>query len=370
MWTLVLAPRTAPSTCSAIEPATRSIPSSRAAPRAQPSAGAVERLRACRGLLGRPQHGPLLRQHDQLGTARGGRARQPVGRFEVAVAIGRRAELHGCGEHVVPLLDRVDSSVNPRAARIPVVRMYKAWTWVGAFGPELMLCAASARVGPARTAWWAVWDGVRLHERTFRRSGRVTATPERVHCDGVLDLIVEPGAPWAVRTGPTWTRKRPARVHGTVLGRAVELPGLVDESAGRHARTLSWWWSAGAGELADGRSVDVEPGRRAARRRRALLSNRLAAGTSTQPTSSAGTSERAVWIDGVPQHVAPQRFDGLRRRRRPALPRGRDARPQGEPAADRLGLRAAVRRVLRHAAARRGELRSGWGVMERHRVRW
>ena len=35
--------------------------------------------------------------------------------------------------------------------------MRKAWTWVGAFGPELMLCAASARVGPVRTAWWAIW---------------------------------------------------------------------------------------------------------------------------------------------------------------------------------------------------------------------
>jgi hypothetical protein len=46
------------------------------------------------------------------------------------------------------------------------MRMRKACNWVGAFGPELMLCAATARIGPARTAWWAVWDGERLHERT------------------------------------------------------------------------------------------------------------------------------------------------------------------------------------------------------------
>ena len=52
-----------------------------------------------------------------------------------------------------------------------------------------------------------------------------------------------------------WTRKRPARVRGTALGRAVDLPGLIDESAGRHPRRMSWWWSAGAGELADGRPV-------------------------------------------------------------------------------------------------------------------
>ena len=161
------------------------------------------------------------------------------------------------------------------------MRMYKAWTWVGAFGDGLMLCAASARVGPARAAWWAVWDGARLHERTFRRSGPVLATPERVHVDGVLDLVVEPGVPWAVRTGATWTRKRPARVHGTALGRAVDLPGLVDESAGRHARVVSWWWSAGAGVLTDGRTVTWN------------LVNGLhdgTAGTSIRPTSPAGTS--------------------------------------------------------------------------------
>ena len=37
-------------------------------------------------------------------------------------------------------------------------RPLKRWTWVGAFGPELMLCAAVARIGPATAAWWAVWD--------------------------------------------------------------------------------------------------------------------------------------------------------------------------------------------------------------------
>jgi len=27
--------------------------------------------------------------------------------------------------------------------------MRKSWTWVGGFGPDVMLCAAVARVGPA-----------------------------------------------------------------------------------------------------------------------------------------------------------------------------------------------------------------------------
>jgi len=229
--------------------------------------------------------------------------------------------------------------------------MYKAWTWVGAFGDGLMLCAASARVGPARAAWWAVWDGARLHERTFRRSGPVLATPERVHVDGVLDLVVEPGVPWAVRTGAT-----SARVHGT----AVDLPGLVDESAGRHARVVSWWWSAGAGVLTDGRTVTWN------------LVNGLhdgTTGTSTRPTSSAGTSERSVWIDGLPRHVAPQPFHGLdgvgELRFRAVATRARKenllliASDYEQPFGEFAGSLPLA-----------GELRSGWGVMERHRARW
>jgi hypothetical protein len=229
------------------------------------------------------------------------------------------------------------------------MRTYKAWTWVGAFGPELMLCAASARIGPARTSWWAVWDGERLHERTYRRTRPVEATPERIRVDGVLDLTVEAGAPWAVRTGEIWTRKRPARVRGTALGRAVDLPGLVDESAGRHPRTMSWWWSAGAGETADGRAVTWN------------LVDGLHDGVEE--------SERAVWIDGAPHHVPPQRFHGLagvgdlrfsavatRARRENLLLFASDyEQPFGE---------------FTGALPLAGRLERGYGVMERHRVRW
>jgi len=229
------------------------------------------------------------------------------------------------------------------------MRMHKAWTWVGAFGPDLMLCAASARIGPVRSAWWAVWDGRRLHERTYRRSRPVEATPERVRVDGVLDLVVEPGAPWAARSREMWTRKRPARVHGTALGRPVDLSGLVDESAGRHPRTMSWWWSAGAGVSADGRAVTWN------------LVEGLHDGVEG--------SERAVWLDGAPQHVAPLPFHGLdgvgdlcfnavaaRSRREDLLLIASDYEQPFGSFAGSLPVA--------------GELRSAWGVMERHRVRW
>jgi hypothetical protein len=227
--------------------------------------------------------------------------------------------------------------------------MRKAWTWIGGFGPELMLCAATARIGPARTAWWAVWDGERLHERTYRRRGPVDVSPERIVVPGVLDLVVEPGAPWAVRTGPMWTRKRPTRVHGMALGRPVDLRGLVDESAGRHPRSMSWWWSAGAGELADGRQATWN------------LVDGLHDGVEE--------SERCVWIDGVPAHVPPQAFHGLA--------------GVGDLRFTPLATRAYKRDLLLIASDYEqpfgtfagalplgGELRAGWGVMERHRARW
>jgi hypothetical protein len=212
-----------------------------------------------------------------------------------------------------------------------------------------MLCAASARIGPARTAWWAVWDGERLHERTYRRRGPVDVSPERVVVPGVLDLVVEPGAPWAVRSGAMWTRKRPARVRGTALGRDVDLMGLIDESAGRHPRRLAWWWSAGAGELADGRPVTWN------------LVDGLHDGIAE--------SERAVWVDGVPAHVPPQPFHGLA--------------GVGDLRFTALATRARKENLLLIASDYEqpfgtfagampvgGALRAGYGVMERHAVRW
>ena len=67
----------------------------------------------------------------------------------------------------------------------------KSWRWIGAFGPDVMLCVAQARVGVIRRSWWAVWDGERLHEGTRDR----------------FDLSLERGTPIEGTTGPAWTRK-------------------------------------------------------------------------------------------------------------------------------------------------------------------
>jgi hypothetical protein len=147
----------------------------------------------------------------------------------------------------------------------------KSWRWVGAFGPDLMLCVAHARVGPIGRSWWAVWDGTTLHE-----GKRAPFT-----------LTLDEGEPIEATTGPTWTRKTPLRVRGTVLGREIDLPGLLDESHGRHPRRTAWLWSAGAGVTTSGAPVvwnlveGMHPG------------------------------ENTVWVDGTPHPVEPPPFDGL-----------------------------------------------------------
>src|SRR5687768_6322918 len=47
----------------------------------------------------------------------------------------------------------------------------KRWRYLGAYGDELMMCAARVQVGPVAQTFWAFWDrGEReLHERTVTR---------------------------------------------------------------------------------------------------------------------------------------------------------------------------------------------------------
>lgn len=223
--------------------------------------------------------------------------------------------------------------------RMPLLRggrPLKRWTYVGAYGPDFMLCAASGRIGVVPFSWWAVWDGERLHNG--RRGLELAAG------DGAAIEVVSPhGRQYA------WTRKRAARVRGSFAGRPFELAGIVDESAGYHARHTAWRWSAGVGTLVSGEPVAWN----------------LVEGVHDAPEAS----ERTVWVAGEPREVPPVTFDGLR---------GVDGL-RFEPVAVRAAREnyLVIRSDYEQPFGRfegevpgAGVLREGWGVMERHDVHW
>jgi hypothetical protein len=242
-------------------------------------------------------------------------------------------------------------------------RPLKAWTWVGAFGPELMLCAARVRIGVLPVAWWAVWDRAsgRMVERSARGAGGVdvSATHLRIRGRAVrADLAIGDGAPVEVSSPhgrqEIWTRKRAGvDARGTVelhgVRRDVALRAVVDESAGHHARHTAWRWSAGVGTAASGAAV---------------------AWNLVEGVHDGEPSERAVWIDGVPHPVAHQPFAA-------------DLSRVGSLAFSPEAARARRENLLIVASDYEapfgtfsgtlpvaGPLREGYGVMERHDVRW
>ena len=149
-----------------------------------------------------------------------------------------------------------------------------------------------------------------------------------------------------------WTRKQAGiPIRGTLLGRPFEGRGFVDDTAGYHARHTAWRWSAGVGVAESGAPVawnlvdGVHDGLQA--------------------------SERTVWVDGTPH------------RGRPAAVRATTSPRSGICAASRLRCASHRERLLLLSSEyempfgrfsgslpHAGPLREGWGVMERHRVRW
>ncbi len=247
--------------------------------------------------------------------------------------------------------DRPDLPLPP--ARMPLLRggrPLKRWRWVGAFSPAAMACVARATIGGIPVTWWAVWDGERLREGTRG----VKLRPGHAAAPG-LDLAFEEGEGVEVVSAHgaqhIWTRKQAGLpIRGSVLGRPFEGRGFVDDSAGYHARHTAWRWSAGVGTAASGAPVAWN----------------LVEGVH----DGLQASERTVWVDGEPHHVPPQPFAD-------------DLSSVGELRCEPLAVRKhRQNRVLvasdyempfgRFSGALpvAGTLREGWGVMERHRVRW
>ncbi len=205
-----------------------------------------------------------------------------------------------------------------------------------------MLCAARGRIGVVPFSWWAVWDGERLREGRGRLDVDIAG-------GAAIEVVSPHGDQYA------WTRKQGGvRARGTLElhgeRRALDLRAVVDESAGYHARHTAWRWSAGVGVAQSGAPVAWN----------------LVDGIH----DGAAASERTVWLDGEPHHVPAQPFidglagvGGLRFSAEAVLALRED-----------LGLLRSEYEApfgsFEGELPVAGPLREGWGVMERHAVRW
>jgi hypothetical protein len=193
-------------------------------------------------------------------------------------------------------------------ARMPLWRdgrPLKRWRYVGVYGAELLCCFGEVAIAGLPQTFWAVWDREArvLREHTRLRAGAVTLGGGRVRVRdrGVaIDLLFDEGegAPVEVVSphgaSYVWTRKRAGiGFAGSVVldgvARSLVARGVVDDSAGYHARHTAWCWSAGVG-VAEG-GLDV------------------AWNLVTGIHDAATGSERAVWVDGVARETVPVRFD-------------------------------------------------------------
>jgi hypothetical protein len=182
-------------------------------------------------------------------------------------------------------------------------RPLKRWTYAGIFGPDLMLCAGAARVGALPQSFWAVWDrraGVLDTETLLLRPGRVALTDQSVVVrSGLirLELALTPAGEPIEVVSPhgrsyIWTRKVPIRADGHLTvgmeARPVSGLGILDQSAGYHARVTEWEWSAGVGTTVDGWPAVWN----------------LVRGMHDSDT----LSERTVWVNGRAAEVPAVRF--------------------------------------------------------------
>lgn len=245
------------------------------------------------------------------------------------------------------------------------MRPLKAWRYVGVFAPELMICLARVRIGPARQSFWAIWDREtqRLHEDTHigpggavqLEFGRARLTDARVRLD--LRLSEESGIETVCSSGEAyaWTRKQGGiRAAGAVAidGRvfALEAGAIVDDTAAYYERHTRWRWSAGVGTTRDGRPAAWN----------------LVEGVNDPPQDS----ERSVWIGGEVSEPPPVRFA-------PDLSGVGELSFTPEATRERrenlLLVRSAYRQpfgIFRGVLPGGQELAEGYGVMEDHDVWW
>ena len=280
-------------------------------------------------------------------------------------------------------------------------RPLKRWRYVGIFCDELMACAATVQVGPARQAFWAVLsrEDRRLRERTHTLGGRraVELAPGslRVRDGGVaLDLALAEDAGVEALCphgrGYVWTRKQAGiPVSGTVAldggpPHAIEALAVVDDTAGYHARVTEWRWAAGVGVNPGGTPLAFnlvegvnDPPTETGRHAPSALADlgMRAKRVSPQSVPVSASSERAVWVAGEPHEVAAVHFAADLSRIESTD--GSQLRFTAEAQRSRRENLLLVRSDYRapfgtFSGTLPGgvELAHGMGVVEHHRARW
>jgi hypothetical protein len=267
------------------------------------------------------------------------------------------------GERRAPELAGLALPPCPMPAR-QGTRPLKAWRYVGVFAPEIMLCLAQVRVGPARQSFWAVWDRPRrrLYEHTELGTGGVdlqigAARLRRGVVRIELELAEAPGVEVVCPSGESyaWTRKQggiPARVRAEIEGTRAEIDAraVIDDTAAYYPRHTHWRWCAGVGRSDDGRA----------------LAWNLVSGVNDPPSRS----ERTVWVDGEPHEVPAcgfsddlTRIDALRFRSEATLARRQSL----------VLLRSSYRQPFGSFSGQLPggvELAEGYGVVEEHDAWW
>ena len=273
---------------------------------------------------------------------------------------------------------RSDGTSRPTGLTLPPARMplihsrrpLKRWVYAGIFGDEVMLCAATVRVAGVPQCFWAVLDRAsgEMIEQTALSSrivaiddGHLSVTSRKAR----IELALRPnGEPVEVvsRHGASyiWTRKLPVIASGSVVaaGRShrIECAGLIDATAGYHARETAWSWSAGVGTSEDG----------------AALAWNIVDGVHDAPRNS----ERTVWVNGAASELPEAEFpDDLSGVSFPGQAESLSFNAEAERAnSEDLKIFASDYRqpfgTFSGTLPGGSELATGFGVMERHSARW
>ena len=246
-------------------------------------------------------------------------------------------------------------------------RPLKRWRYVGGYGAGVMWCVGDAHIGPLRQRFWAVAtpDGKLWEKTALLGAGGLTMSGGEIAINAKgLRLRARVSEAEGVETvskhgeSYIWTSKQGGvQIEGKVEleGQQIDLEGrgVVDDSAGYHARHTVWQWSAGVGTLTDGRACAWN----------------LVNGVHDAETNS----ERSLWIQGEAKELEPVAFaNDLSSIEGPDVSLSFKKWSERQDRTNALLLKSKYRQPFGTftGTLNGNHLQEGYGVMESHDVHW